>query len=207
MEDLILDYKVILGLIAAVIAPISFVPYIRDIFKGKTKPHVFSWFIWSALTGTAFVGQLVSGGGAGAWVTGMASLGSFYIFLLSFRSGERTITTGDFISFTGAIVALFTWYLTKDPLAAIILITTIDVLGYVPTFRKSFNKPFEETLRTYALSALKFFISLFALQLISIETALYPASLVITNLIFVAMVHSRRRALTDDSEYIKYGKS
>jgi uncharacterized membrane protein len=44
----------------------------------------------------------------------------------------------------------------------------------------------------FALSAISFGISLFALQSVNMTTVLYPASLVVTNTVFVAMVMIRR---------------
>src|SRR5580698_5703228 len=70
--------KEILGASAILIGCISYVPYFRTIFSGKTKPHAFSWLVWGILTAIAFGGQIVGKGGAGAWVTGFGekSLGS-----------------------------------------------------------------------------------------------------------------------------------
>lgn len=38
--------KEIIGVTAVLLAFISYAPYIRDILKGRTKPHVYSWFVW-----------------------------------------------------------------------------------------------------------------------------------------------------------------
>jgi len=58
-----MDYKVILGTVAVVMALYSYVPYIKDIFAGKTKPHAFTWLIWGLLTSIAFFGQMADRGG------------------------------------------------------------------------------------------------------------------------------------------------
>lgn len=76
-----------------------------------------------------------------------------------------------------------------------ILITVIDTLGFAPTFRKAYHKPQEETLITFALSAVKFVISIVALSNYSTVTVLYPASLVLMNGLFVAMLIIRRKQL------------
>ena len=76
------------------------------------------------------------------------------------------------------------------------LITVIDALGFVPTFRKSYSRPFEETAVTYAISGLKFVVAILALENLSLVTWLYPASLVLMNGLFVGMVLTRRRQLS-----------
>ena len=188
-----LEYKTILGIIAVIIALAGYVPYFRDIFRGKTKPHAFSWLVWASLTGIAFFGQIFDKGGAGAWVTGFTAVVSFAIFFLALKKGEKNITSSDKWSLFGAGVALVLWYLTSSPMGSVILITLIDALGFYPTFRKSYHKPHEETMLTFFLSGLKFVIAIIALQNYSVVTYLYPASLVLMNFIFVGLLIVRRR--------------
>jgi len=189
----VLGYKVVLGVIAVLIALAGYVPYFRDIFRGKTKPHAFSWLIWASLTGIAFFGQIFDKGGAGAWVTGFTALVSFVIFILAIGRGEKNITSSDKWSLGGAVIALVLWFLTHNPLGSVILITLIDALGFYPTFRKSYYKPDEETMLTFFLSGLKFVIAIIALENYSVVTYLYPASLVLMNFIFVGLLVVRRR--------------
>lgn len=189
------EFKTILGAIAVAMALVSYVPYVRDIFLGKTKPHAFSWLVWASLTGIAFFGQVSDDGGAGTWVTGFTALVCLAIFALALTKGENQITISDTLSLAGAIIAGVLWYITKDPLGSVILITIIDAFGFYPTFRKSYYKPNEETSITYSLSGLKFVVALFALENYTIVTWLYPASLVVMNLAFVGMQMVRRKQL------------
>lgn len=190
-----MDVKALLGVIAVVVGFIGYVPYFRDIFKGKTKPHAFSWLVWGVLTGIAFVGQVVSDGGAGAWVTGFTAVICLIIFLLALKKGKRDFPITDWISLAGAGFALLLWAITNDPLIAIVLVSIIDALGFIPTFRKSYYRPFEETLFTYHMSSLKFVIGLFALESYSIVTILYPVSLILTNSTFAILLITRRKQL------------
>ena len=191
-----MDDKALLGVAAVIIGFIGYAPYFRDIFRGRTKPHAFSWLVWGVLTGIAFVGQVVSDGGAGAWVTGFTAVICLIIFLLALNKGKRDFTTTDWLSLSGAGFALLLWFLTNNPLVAIILVTIIDALGFIPTFTKSYARPSEETIFTYQMSSLKYVIGLFALESYSLVTVLYPLSLVITNLVFVAFTLSRKKRLS-----------
>ena len=187
------DYKVILGIIAIIISLAGYFPYFRDIIFGKTKPHAFSWLVWSLLTGIAFFGQIFDKGGAGAWVTGFTALVSLLIFFLALKKGEKEITLSDKLSLFGAGCALILWFITNNPFGSIILIILIDALGFYPTFRKSYYKPHEETTITYFFAGLKFAIAIIALQHYSVITYLYPAFLVIVNFIFVGLLIVRRK--------------
>src|SRR5579862_3340643 len=119
----LMSYKEVLGIIAVIITIISYIPYLCDILKGKTKPHAFSWFIWSILTFIAFFGQLAGGGGAGSWVNGFTGVICFIIFIFGIIKGRTNIVFVDWISLVGAFIAIIFWYVTKGPLLSVIFIT------------------------------------------------------------------------------------
>lgn len=187
--------KDILGLLAVCIALYSYIPYFRDIFRGKTKPHAFSWFVWGLMTGIAFFAQLSAGAKAGAWATGFTALVCFIIFGCALKVGRKNIVAIDWFFLGGSLLSLALWAVTKDPLTAVIIITIVDMLAFAPTFRKSYHKPNQETVATYSLSALKFVVAITALSTFTVTTVLYPLSLVITNSLFVVMIYVRRRQL------------
>lgn len=169
--------------------------YFRDIFRGKTKPHAYSWLVWALLTAIAFAGQLHDKGGPGAYVTGVTAAISFIIFFLSIKRGEKSVTRSDRINLAAALLAIIPWLLIGDPVISVILISIIDFLGFLPTIRKSWHKPREETLIHYVFAGLKFILAIIALDHYTIATWFYPASLVAANLFFVTMLIVRRRSV------------
>lgn len=189
------DYKSVLGAAAIVVAIVSYVPYFRDIFAGRTRPHAFSWLVWGVLNAIAFAGQLHGHGGAGIWAVGLTAVVMFTIFGLALMRGEKDIRPFDWFCLAGAGVALGIWAVTNDPLGSIVLITVIDALGFFPTVRKSYRKPGQETLVTFVLSIVKYALVVLALQRYTLVTTLFPFSLVVMNTLFVAMVIVRRRKL------------
>lgn len=193
-----MNFKIIVAVISIILSLVGYSYYFRDIFAGKTKPHAYSWLVWALLTAIACVGQLSQGGGPGAWVTGVTAVVSFVIFGLALTKGEKVITLSDKLNLAGAFVALILLAFTNSPVFSIILITFIDFLGFIPTIRKSFNKPGEETIIHYVLAGLKFALAIIALEKYSLTTWLYPASLVLGNLFFVPMLIIRRRQLAAD---------
>lgn len=187
--------KTILGITATLLALYSYIPYFRDIFAGKTKPHAFSWLVWFLLTAIAFVAQINDNAGAGAWVTGFTAFIALFIFTAAITRGEKNITRSDWACLIGAFGAMGIWTITDSPLLAVLLITLIDALGFIPTFRKAFHKPQEETVVTFVLSSVKFVVAIAALTNFSVVTVLYPASLVVMNGLFVVMLLARRKQL------------
>ena len=67
------EYKVLLGALAIVIGIFAYIPYLRDLWRGKTKPHAFSWIIWGIMTSTGFFASMSRGGGAGVCGAALSS--------------------------------------------------------------------------------------------------------------------------------------
>ena len=187
--------KEILVVIGVVITFIAYIPYFRDIFNGKTKPHAFTWLIWSLLTAIAFVAQVSDGGGIGSVILGITAVISFIIFLIALKVGKKNIVKVDWIFLFGALLAIVVWYITEDPFWSVILITVIDAVAFAPTFRKAYIDPYTETLSTFLLSGVKFIFVIVALEAYTTVTVLYPLSLVFANGLFVVLLIVRRKQL------------
>ena len=187
-----ITYKIIFGSSAIVIALASYVPYYRDILIGKTKPHAFSWLVWAITASVVFAAQIVKHGGAGFWVNVVTILACFGIFFIALAKGQRKFALLDWASLTTAFIALILWRITHEPTLAVILVTLTDAFGFLPTFRKAYYKPYEETLSLYALAGTKFVFSLFALESFSLATWLFPGYLVLANGLFVTLLLWRR---------------
>lgn len=190
-----MNYHIFFGILATLIALVSYIPYFRNIFRGKTKPHAFSWLIWGIVTGIAFFAQILNNGGPGAWVTGFTTFICGAIFILALFKGYRKIAILDWICLILALIAIVIWIVTKNPLLSVILATLIDLIAFIPTVRKSYIEPYSETLFMYSLNGFKFVIAFLALEQISIVTSLYPLSWIILNWIFVIVILQRRKII------------
>jgi hypothetical protein len=188
-----MQIKVALSVIATIIAVVSYVPYIRDIKRGKTKPHAFSWLIWSLLAYIAGFAQLKAGGGVGSSVALVTATISLWISFIAYKDGSVRITTGDWISLAAALAAIPIWLITKQPLLSVVIVSIIDVVGFWPTIRKSYNAPEQETLATHWLSTVKHCLTIAAQQRYNWTTVLYPASLAVTTGLSVIMLLVRKR--------------
>ncbi|MES9817788.1 MAG: hypothetical protein ABW155_14120 [Candidatus Thiodiazotropha sp.] len=182
--------------LAIAVTFIAFFPYISSILAGRTKPHVFSWVIWGSTTFIVFLAQLEDGGGAGAWPIGISGLITLYIAFLAYRKkSDITITNMDWAFFTTAMASIPIWYFTSDPTWAVILLTSIDVIGFGPTARKAFIHPYDEDLRFFVLFALRNLLVVMALERYTIATLLFPAVIATVCLFFVLLIVYRRRTI------------
>lgn len=189
-----MTYKVLLSALAIALTFFAFLPYIRSILKGKTKPHVFSWVIWGSTTFIVFLAQLADKGGAGAWPIGVSSIITIYVaFLAYIKKSDSTITKTDWLFFIMAMASLPLWFLTSDPLWAVVILTAVDVIGFGPTLRKAYVRPLEEQLLFYMIFVVRNFVSIVALEHYSLTTVLFPAATGAACMVFILMVVYRRR--------------
>lgn len=188
-----LDVKTIFSALAILLNFLAYIPYIRDTIKGKTTPHAYTWFIFGLVTSFIFALQLTAGAGVGSLVTLVISISVFTVFILSLFRGEKNITLSDTIFFILALVAFGLWIVAKQPVLSIVLLSIINVLALAPTLRKSWGKPFSETMSTYILNATKHGIGLLALEHYNIITYLYPLSAAVITFAFVIILIIRRR--------------
>jgi hypothetical protein len=147
-------FKEIIGIFAAGLVFAAYGPYMWDVFKGKTKPHPYSWFIWGLLTGIIFALQVTNDAGAGSYVTLTVTVLSFVISGMGFKSSRKDITTLDTICFISALLATALWLFAHQPTLSMIILVSIDLFGFAPTIRKAWNKPHEETLLTWEINGL-----------------------------------------------------
>ena len=190
-----MNTNIILGILSVILLVFNYVPYYSDIFKNKTKPHSFTWLIWSLVSGIGFFAQIADNAGPGSWVTAIATVSCFCIFLLSLKKGEKNITLTDYVSLLLASCALIAWSVTDEPLYASILVTITDFIAVIPTARKSFYKPYVETTISYLVAGFQFILALFALNNFSLTTALYPAFLIFANWGVYVLLIARRRVI------------
>jgi hypothetical protein len=66
--------KDFLAIIAAILAVAGNLPYIRDAFTHRVKPHPFTWLVWTIVSAIVFFGQLAKGAGIGALPAGVAEI-------------------------------------------------------------------------------------------------------------------------------------
>ncbi|MDX9742026.1 MAG: hypothetical protein RBT81_12765 [Gammaproteobacteria bacterium] len=182
-----------LGVLAAIITCIAFLPYILSILRGQTRPHVFSWVIWSINTSVAFLATLHAGGGAGAVVIGFSAGVTLLIAILAWiNRADVAVTISDRLFFIAALAAMPLWHWMEDPFWAIWLITLIELLGFGPTLRKTWTQPFSESMTFYVVMMLRNVLVIAAMDRITLTTALFPGAMAMACVGLIAIMVWRR---------------
>lgn len=189
--------KEVFNAAAIILTFVIFLPYIVSIHRGRTKPHVFSWVIWGIGTLIVACAQMAGHAGIGAWPIGISGLITCYIAGIAYlKRGDILITRTDWGFFITSLATLPIWFLTANPLWAVVILTLADLIAFIPTIRKAFQNPYQENATFFTLSALRNLLVLFALEHYSLTTALFPAAIGLACLLFALMLVYRRRGST-----------
>lgn len=185
--------KEIIGVIATALTFVAYVPYYRDILRGKTRPHMYSWSLWGLLTILIVALQIKGGAGPATWVTASAGLLCFGVVVLSFKNGRRDITTSDTIVAILSIVAIGFWLIADQPDVAITLAIAADLLAFIPTVRKSYSDPYSETLSLYITNTLRFCLALLAVEYYTYLSSAWIIAWILGNALLSMLIIVRRR--------------
>ncbi len=174
-----------LVILSALISLSGAYAYIKDMFRGKSKPNLVTWGLWAfaplIATGAAFSAH------ADIWATArifMSGFGPFLVFFSAFiiKQGYWKLSRFDYICGVLSIVSISAWLLADSPLLAILLAATADLLATLPTLIKAWKYPETETLYTYIVGIFTATIIIPAIPIWNIENAAFQVYLMIANI-------------------------
>jgi hypothetical protein len=189
-----IELKAWLSIAATALTLLAYLPYLWSILFGGVRPHIFTWVIWGTATLLAFAAAYHSDGGWGAWVIGLSAVISFIVATLAYiKRADVTISHADIFFFIAALAAMPLWWLAHDPVWAVLLLTLIELLGFAPTFRKTWHAPHSESITFLVLLILRNTLIIFALAHYTLSTVLFPAAAELACLMLVILMLWRRR--------------
>lgn len=115
--------------------------------------------------------------------------------LYGIGDGIRNITKLDGLFLFLSLLALGLWVVANEPLISSILISIVNVVALLPTIRKSWLNPFEETISTYVLSTIRSVLTVYLFETYSLITLLSPVVGITITTIFCIMLVIRRKQL------------
>jgi uncharacterized membrane protein len=181
--------KLFFSLLAIAITFWAFWHYIQSIRSGKIQPHPFSWAIWGSATIIVGLASWADGAGIGSWPIIISGLITLFIAYLAWQRRQAIIiTTADKHAFAMACLALPAWFFMQDPLYAVIILTCVDMLGFLPTSRKSWHRPESESLTFALLMGTRNILVLLALENYTLTTMLFPAVVTLLCVILSAVL-------------------
>lgn len=183
------------GLFSVIIGIISYAPYAYSFWKGETKPHSFSWFLWSLSGFIIYFTQESGGAGAGAWATLSEAVLCTLVCVAAIKWGERKIERSDAIALVLALIAIAVSFVVHAAYPAVILMAVIDIMAFYPTFRKTWRNPKEEHLSIYVISSLSMGCSMMAMDDVNFVSTFNLAFFLMLQGGFIIMALLRRYAM------------
>lgn len=184
------------AIVAALLAIVGNVPYLRDVIKERVKPHPYTWAVWSIVSLITFFGQVAKGAGIGALPTAASEIFTIIIFLLSLKHGFKGIKKIDTIFLIIALLGLLPWIFTNDPTISVIIAVSIDLVAFIPTLRKTYKFPQTETPLLYTSNVLRHCLALMSLMSYNIATTLHSFAMIITNTLMTVIITCKKRTTT-----------
>lgn len=173
--------RFIVSITSGLLCLIAYVPYIRNILKGRTKPERMSWLLWFVLGMISFSAQASLGATFSLVLSAVLTLGSLVIFILSLRFGTGGLTRRDMVALVLSVVGFGLWIVTNRPLIALCINIVIGSLGTLLTILKIKEQPNSETSSTWLLASIAGLLSLLSINRIEFSLMAYPVYIVVTN--------------------------
>lgn len=178
----------IAGYLSGVAILISFWPYIRDIFLGKTRPERMSWLIWAILGLISLFAQFAKGASYSLIMTGAQALGDLIIFLLAIKYGFGGFLKRDRVALIFAGIGLLLWYITKEAAIALLIVIAIDAAGAVLTILKSYEQPKTETLSAWVFTFIGGLLACVAVAHFDIILLAFPLYICLASLAIIISI-------------------
>lgn len=169
---------------------LGFIPYIYLIIsmrKGKTKPNLAGWFLYTIAMIMIVASSIALGAWQTVWLAIAYIIGQLLVIIISLKTGYFAFSKFDYICFTISFLGLILWIYTKNPIYALVLNVFVDAMGTLTIARKTWLNPGTEDTFAWFLSWLITILNVFAISLLDISNALYPIYLVFANALITAV--------------------
>lgn len=183
-----------LGLIATIIGIIGAIPYIRDTYRKKTKPHRFAWLIFLILSIIALASQFSLGARASLIFYCWFVINNLLLFGLSLRrdAGYGDINPLNIFCLILATIAIILWKSTDSALLALLCVLIADGIGAILILVKAYTHPRTETMAMWALGSIATFLNVLAVGSTKIELLAAPTQVFLFNIgIVIAILAGR----------------
>ena len=188
-----INYKAIISIIIVIIQISASLLYIVDTIKGKTKPNRVTYLLWGVLVIAGFASLSVQFSWSALPVLAGGIL-PLIIFLCSFvnKNAYWKLKRLDYACGTLAVLALILWWITNDPLLAILFAVLADLLAGIPTLIKIAKYPETETKKAYYLYAIAHTLNLLTISTWILTEFITPLYLVTFCWLIVAAFYFKR---------------
>ena len=174
-------YLVLLG---AVVSLYGIARYIRDIFRGQTKPNLVTWVLWAVAPLVAATAAISTGARWAAVPTFMVGFGPLLVVVSSLitRRALWQPTTFGYLCGGLSFVAILLLVITRKPGMAVFFAILSDGLAALPTLIKAWQFPETESGVAYTTALFNILTSFAAIQIYTFSEIGFPIYNAIVNI-------------------------
>lgn len=187
------------GIAAGVLNTVGLVPYIRDIFRHKTKPERATWWVFLGLSAFALIGQIQAGAHWSLVATAADMFAELLIALCSLKYGYGRLHRRDWAALAIAALGIGIAQILNSPLLALLVVIGVDTVGMWLTIYKTWSAPHSETLISWALATGAAGLSIVAVGKLNLAQLVYPAYIFLANGWLTCIIIARRPHVKHDA--------
>lgn len=194
------------SVLSVVIAFAAYIPYMRDIIKGRAVPARSARIMLTAVLLMALFQQQSLGSGLALAVTIGEVVGSLMILFLSLKKGVGGLARVDKICYFLLFFNLAIWGISGNALLALHLTVLADIIAFAPTLIKTWHWPKSETAVFYIAGSAAPVLSLAAQGSLEYSILLFPLYLFFINGVEILLIFRKKpgkKQLTLKTDYNK----
>lgn len=183
-----MDIWILGTLILSLASPIF---YTRSMIAGKSKPHrITRLIVWLAAV-AGILGVLGTSNVSGLIFACIFLARATYLFIMSLIFGVGGASKLDRYCLAIAVLALVLYVTTGSGLLAIAFGIIADLIGYIPTFVKTWHKPSSEDPTFFFIEMIASLFAVFAIWQIRVDI-LFPIYFVLCSAVVLALIYRKR---------------
>ncbi len=183
------------GIVAGILQLVASAPYVRDILRGTTRPQRATWTIWTTLSFVVLASQWASGATWSLLLVIGQTAACAVIFVLALRRGVGGVSRLELVLLGIAALGIAGWQIADDPVIATCSVVAADIIGMALMLPKTYRSPGSETVATFAIGGVSTLFALAAIESLTLALVLYPAYILVADVILVTLILVRRRVL------------
>jgi hypothetical protein len=146
-------FVIVCGILSTLCAIYVGLPYMRTIIRGETRPHQYTWLIYTIMDGIIVVSQYLAGGRLSVLAYFVYFIYAAVIFGLSLKYGVRNSSSYDRLLLGFALATIVLWALTRNNTLAIWLTVLIDSYATTMLILKVRKHPGSEPLYLWCIGS------------------------------------------------------
>jgi len=182
-----INFKKLWMVSGLIITVVSLGYYLLDTYEGNTVPHAYTWLIWAITQGTATWAARKGDGGFETYSLGIGTLLVILVLIFSIvMVGTSVITQTDTIMLIMAFSAIVIWWrFDQEGFTSLLIMTGIDVWGYLPSYEKAWQHQPSESLLSWIGITASGILALAAAKKYNKMTVTYVGVLIIADIVML----------------------